>query len=129
LDNYIQEVLRTESKDLKLIEDRICNLKIIRLDHAADGMCTEAGEFKDVLKKWKYYGKEIDLINLEEELGDLCYYIGLACDVLGTDFDKIQRKNINKLKARYSEKFTENEGINRNLDIERQVLEGLNDQK
>jgi hypothetical protein len=92
MQDYIEQVLRTESKDLNLIQDRICNSTIIRLDHAADGMCTEAGEFKDVLKKWKYYGKEIDFVNLEEELGDLCYYIGLACDVLGTDFNKIHQK-------------------------------------
>lgn len=123
MQDYIEQVLRTESKDLNLIQDRICNSTIIRLDHAADGMCTEAGEFKDVLKKWKYYGKEIDFVNLEEELGDLCYYIGLACDVLGTDFNKIQQKNIEKLRTRYPEKFDSTKAINRDLNAERQVLE------
>jgi NTP pyrophosphatase (non-canonical NTP hydrolase) len=123
MEDYIQQVLRTESNDIKLIQDRICNEKTIRLDHVADGLCTEAGEFKDCLKKWKYYGKELDYTNLMEELGDICWYLAIACDELRIDFDYIQQHNINKLKARFPDKFTSENAINRNLDLERQVLE------
>lgn len=125
MENYIPQVLRTESTDINLIQDRICNKKTIRLDHAADGICTEAGEFKDVLKKWKYYGKEIDGINLLEELGDLCYYIGLACDELGVTFDYIQKTNIEKLQKRYPEKFDEKMALNRDIKEELSVFKEI----
>jgi len=33
-------------------------------------------------------------------------------------------RNINKLKARYPDKFSQEKALNRNLDIERDILEG-----
>lgn len=124
MDNYIEKVLRTESTDTPLVQDRFCNNVATRLTHAALGMNTEAGEFLDVIKKYLFYGKDIDYVNLREELGDLCWYIGLACDVLDTNFDEVQRQNITKLEARYPEKFDANMAVNRDLDKERKVLEG-----
>lgn len=44
-------------------------------------------------------------------------------------FNSMQ-KNIDKLKARYPEKFTEEKALNRDLELERKILEGeLNDYK
>jgi NTP pyrophosphatase (non-canonical NTP hydrolase) len=123
MENYIEKVLRTESKDIPLVQDRFCNNTVSRLTHAALGMNTEAGEFLDVIKKYLFYGKDIDYVNLREELGDLCWYIGLACDVLETNFDNIQQQNIAKLESRYPEKFTVENAINRDLNKEREVLE------
>ena len=96
----------------------------IDLLHAAIGMQTEAAEFSDMLKKRLFYGKELDIVNLREELGDQLFYIAMALRALGTDFETVMERNIAKLKARYPEKFTEELAENRNLDKERAILEG-----
>lgn len=49
--------------------------------------------------------------------------IYLTCRVYGIDFGDMLEININKLKARYPEKFTEEAALNRDLDAEREVLE------
>jgi NTP pyrophosphatase (non-canonical NTP hydrolase) len=120
---YIKNVLKTESLDLEAIRDRIGSVESIRLDHAADGLCTESGEFKDALKKFKYYGRNLDRVNLIEELGDVLWYVGIAIDVLGTTFGDIMEKNIAKLKLRYGDKFSSEKAVNRDLEAERDVLE------
>ena len=123
MDNYIENVVKTESPTTPELVARLSSPENVRLLHAAIGMCTEAGEFIDQLKKHIFYGKPLDKVNLKEELGDLMFYIGVAMDVLETDFDTEQRKNIAKLKARYGEKFSAKAAIERNLDSERQILE------
>lgn len=123
MEDYIQQVLRTESTDWDAIIERLSDITTIRLLHAAMGKVTEAGEFIDVLKKYIMYGKPIDKVNLKEEIGDEFWYDGIACDVLNTDFDTEQQRNIAKLKTRYPDKFTPDAAMNRNLEIERQVLE------
>lgn len=56
------------------------------LEHAAIGMMTEAGELLDCYKKLMVYGKELDLINLREEVGDCMWYALLGAKTLGFDF-------------------------------------------
>ena len=128
-DEYIRNVLKTESVDFVAIKNRYNNNSFVRLDHASDGLCTEAGEFKDTIKKAKFYGKEIDAINLVEELGDILWYVGIACDVLGVSIEQVMERNIAKLKARYGEKFNEEGAINRDLENERNILNGSVDNK
>jgi NTP pyrophosphatase (non-canonical NTP hydrolase) len=118
--NYIEEALRTSSSKAD-ISDRKAQLL-----HAAVGLCTESAEFLDVLKKAVFYCKPMtdkELLNLEEELGDLCWYMAIAMHQLGTDFDKVQRRNIAKLKKRYPEKFTLDNAENRDLDGEVQAMQ------
>ena len=75
--------------------------------HASMGLVTEAGEFQDMLKKHVFYGKPLDEVNLKEEIGDLLWYCAIALEALDTDFQAVMQTNIDKLKARYPEKFTE----------------------
>ena len=91
--------------------------------HAAMGICTEAGEFMDAMKKCFAYGKVFDETNLQEELGDLMWYIALACHTLNVPLSYIMELNINKLKLRYPEKFSTEKALNRDLAAERVVLE------
>ncbi len=94
-----------------------------RLLHAGIGIATESGEFLDALKKSIFYGKELDKVNLKEELGDLLWYIAIAMDELGTDFETEMRRNIEKLKTRYPKKFEQKRALERNLEKEREILE------
>lgn len=91
--------------------------------HMILGITTETGELADIFKKNLAYKKDIDYINVEEEIGDLMWYIINLCTVLGFDLEKILDKNIAKLKTRYPNKFEADKALNRNLTSERSILE------
>lgn len=133
---YQIDAARTESRDAMVSAMRLSPSRYVidgeeprqtdtpmRLLHAALGLQTEAGEFADPIKKYVFYGKPIDHVLLEEELGDLTWYIALACNALGLDMMAVMEKNVAKLKQRYPEKFTEDKALNRDLDAERKILE------
>jgi NTP pyrophosphatase (non-canonical NTP hydrolase) len=122
-DVYQQLAQLTENMDFASILGRLTEPRTIRLVHAAQGLSTEVGEFTDVLKKWVFYGRPVDEVNLEEELGDLMWYVAEAANALGADLGKIMATNIEKLRARYPDKFTEFDAQNRNLAKEREILE------
>lgn len=96
---------------------------LLDLLHAGLGLATEAGEFVDAIKKHVFYGKPLDMVNLQEELGDVLWYIGFICQRNGWSMEKIMEQNIKKLQIRYPEKFTQSDALNRELGAERHVLE------
>ena len=91
--------------------------------HMIFGMLTEVGELADAFKKNLAYKKPLDYVNIEEEVGDLMWYVINFCSVMGFNLEDILEQNIAKLRARYPEKFTEDKAINRNLIKEREILE------
>lgn len=135
-EDYIKEATKTESRDFDAIFDRIDSLStaadlsfpnIIRLIHASFGLNTEQAELQDALKKYIFYGRELDKINLIEELGDIFWYLAIACDTLEVSFEEIMELNIKKLHKRYekedgSKDFSETKAINRDLEQERRIL-------
>jgi NTP pyrophosphatase (non-canonical NTP hydrolase) len=97
---------------------------MIKLLHAAIGMATEAGEFMNPVAQAIMNNRGIDIINLLEEVGDLAWYQALAANTVGENLDKILERNIEKLKRRYPQKFTEHDALNRDLSSEAEVLNG-----
>jgi len=75
--------------------------------HATLGISGEAGELLDAVKTSFIYNKELDFVNAKEELGDILWYVALACRTLGVSFDEIMQMNIDKLTKRYPEKYTD----------------------
>lgn len=122
--DFTEGVLNTEAPITLELKQRF-TIKNIRLLHGAIGIATESGEFLDALKKHLYYGKSLDNTNLIEELGDLLFYISLCANVLGISLEEIKQINHNKLKARYDQKFSETAAIYRDLEKERNILEGV----
>jgi NTP pyrophosphatase (non-canonical NTP hydrolase) len=126
---YLKESARTVSEDYSAIGQRLSpgdelqKKKTIDLLHAGMGMATESSEFLDMLKKHLFYGKPLDEVNLREEVADQLWYCALALRALDTDFETVMKTNIDKLKARYPQKFTEESALNRDLDKERKILE------
>ena len=95
-----------------------------RVIHAAMGLGTEAGEFLDSVKKAVFYGGRFDRTNAIEELGDILWYVALACTGLGTDIPTVMARNINKLQERYpSRAWSISAATKRHLDQERKALE------
>ena len=75
-----------------------------RLLTASVGMCAEAGEFTEVVKKIVFQGKPVNeenLFHLKRELGDIVWYVAQACMGLNTTIDEIIEMNVEKLKSRY----------------------------
>jgi len=91
--------------------------------HAMMGIGTEAGELLEAYMKYKYEGKELDIVNIEEELADIFWYISIILREFDLDFHQLLQNNIDKLKARYGDKFSEECANNRDLSVERYILE------
>lgn len=84
-----------------------------QLVNAALGLAGEAGEFADLVKKWRHHGHQLDSEKMEEELGDVLWYVAEACDALFLEMGMVARKNIMKLAERYPEGFDSKRSINR----------------
>ena len=76
------------------------------IECAAMGLCGEAGEFADLLKKHLYHGHALDKDRAQKELGDVLWYIALACKRLGVSLEAVARANVEKLRVRYPEGFS-----------------------
>jgi len=72
------------------------------LMHAALGICGEAGELADAIKKHVVYGKPLDLPNVIEELGDLRFYMQALQNILGISEQQVIQHNADKLSKRYA---------------------------
>lgn len=92
--------------------------------HGAIGIVTEAGELIDQIKRHICYETDLDIVNIEEELGDIFWYMFKVIDCIGSSPEKIFQKNIEKLACRYkNKKFNTDSAINRDLQKERDILE------
>lgn len=73
----------------------------------AMGLAEEAGEVLGVVKKGVYHGHPIPLEKLKEELGDALWYLaGMATD-LGLSLEDIAAANIEKIKRRYPNGYSD----------------------
>ena len=106
---FVDELTSLESKDLDAFITRLRHLQsigcdIVRLDTAGTGMCSESGEFMEIVKKLKFQGKPWDedlRFHLKRELGDLMFYLIEGCLALGYTPMEIIQENVTKLEARY----------------------------
>ena len=73
--------------------------------NAAFGLSGEVGEFNDMLKKWVFHEKELDVVHAKKELGDIMWYVAMMCHSFGWELDEILQMNVDKLKARYPQGF------------------------
>ena len=69
------------------------------------GLCGEAGEAIDIVKKHLHQGHALDKAALAKELGDIAWYLAEAATALDMPLGDILQGNIDKLKARYPEGF------------------------
>lgn len=99
------------------------------IQHMLFGMMTELGELVDTYKKHYAYGKELDLVNVMEEMGDIMWYWAGMCTITGINTRNTLEVNINKLIARYPDKFEKELALIRDLEKERQILDDGYEQK
>jgi NTP pyrophosphatase (non-canonical NTP hydrolase) len=87
-----------------------------RVAIASMGLAGETGELIDMLKKWVGHGHELDLGEVEKELGDILWYISEIATILDLRLAQIAEKNEAKLSARYPEGFSVERSRNRGAD-------------
>ena len=78
------------------------------------GLCGEAGEVIDLVKKHLHQGHELDREQLILECGDCAWYLALIASAIDCDLSKVLQRNIDKLQDRYPEGFDKTRSINRN---------------
>lgn len=95
--------------------------------HALIGMISEMSEIADALVPFIFEGRDLDRVNLGEELADFDWYTAILLRLFKISEPEIRERNIAKLKARYPDKFSEERAINRDVDAERAILEGVDE--
>lgn len=92
------------------------NPKLSRKDvliNGVMGLCGEAGEAIDIVKKHLHQGHALDKAALAKELGDIAWYLAETAYALEIPLEEILKGNLKKLQARYPDGFSEDNSINR----------------
>lgn len=77
------------------------------------GLVGEVGELINYLKKFLFHGHNLDKLHVEEELGDILWYLCALANSMNLSMDDVAYKNIIKLEKRYPNGFTSRDSIER----------------
>ena len=77
------------------------------------GLCGEAGECIDIVKKHMFQGHDLDVGKLVDEASDCLWYIASIASGLGITMEDIAVHNVEKLKKRYPNGFSTENSKNR----------------
>lgn len=83
----------------------------------------QSGQFLDYLKRHVFYGAPLEESLLVQFIGHTLWMLDHVGEALRLDLSAIMEKNIEKLRNRYPDQFTEQAALNRDLAAERKVLE------
>ena len=81
------------------------------------GLCGESGEAIDLVKKHLAQGHELDRDGLIKELGDIAWYLAETAYALDVPLEDVFQKNIEKLKKRYPEGFSQSRSVCREEEV------------
>lgn len=106
---------KMQEYDMKFSSERINkeSVDIGGIFNACLGLSGEVGEFNDMIKKWVFHEKELDMEHAKKEAGDILWYVVMLCESFGWNMDEIMQMNVDKLKARYPEGFDVERANNR----------------
>ena len=79
------------------------------------GLCGEAGECIDVVKKHLFQGHELDRDKLLDEMGDCLWYLATLAAGLGAGLGDVAAGNVEKLRRRYPEGFDTERSVHRDI--------------
>ena len=69
------------------------------------GLCGEAGEVADLVKKATWHGRELTDAELTKELGDVLWYLADLATARELNLSDIAQANLDKLAQRYPDGF------------------------
>lgn len=96
--------------------------KRLELNLAIDEITIAVGKTLDLLKKSIMYGKELSTEDVMDQLIVIDIFICTGLALYGISPGEARERNIEKLRARYGQKFTEAAALERNLAKERKIL-------
>ena len=79
------------------------------------GISGEAGDVASCIKKTFAHDND-QKQGLRENIGDTLWYAAMICNFFGWDMEEVLRENIEKLKKRFPEGFT-------NMDVKREMID------
>lgn len=112
VENCIEKFLRAVSYRSMGLSDEII-IDPGELLNGALGLTGEAGEVSDMIKKYIFHGHDLNRGELVKELGDCAWYLALLCSAIDITLEEVLIANIEKLRNRYPEGFSESASINR----------------
>ena len=77
------------------------------------GLCGEAGECIDIVKKHMFQGHELNREKLIDEASDCLWYLAEIASGLEMTLEEIAKHNVDKLKKRYPNGFDAEKSQNR----------------
>lgn len=77
------------------------------------GLAGETGEVVDHVKKHLFQGHELSREKIVDESGNVLWYLAGIFNMVGTTFDEVMNRNIDKLNKRYPNGFDAQKSINR----------------
>ena len=80
------------------------------------GLCGEAGEAAEIVKKHLGHGHDLDVNDLAKELGDVLWYVAALATALDVNLSQVAQANIEKLRARYPDGFSADRSKNRKAE-------------
>ena len=104
LDVFQEEALRSMRSDLPY--EAICS-------NMCMGLAGETGETVDIFKKHIYQGKDLDINDVIEEIGDILWYIANLCNVNKITMKECMESNVEKLRKRYPNGFSIKDALER----------------
>ncbi len=100
INEYKNKALRTDYADYS--DFHIGDVSA-RLDYASMGLVTESAKILDIIKKSKKSLNSLDKAKIQEELGDLLWYMNLTLDELNISFDELMQSSIDKIDRKHPE--------------------------
>jgi NTP pyrophosphatase (non-canonical NTP hydrolase) len=103
-DEYAAAAARTENRRLGDGE---------RLMDAAAGLAEEGGEVLALVRKHLYQSHPLDKERVAKELGDALWCLATVARAVGVSLDDVARANVEKLRQRYPEGYSDSSSRHR----------------
>jgi NTP pyrophosphatase (non-canonical NTP hydrolase) len=110
---YQRAALRTLPEKVKPIQGK--DALMVNLIFGLEG---EFGEMIDQFKKQIFHGHHLDRLHLQEELGDVLWYLVNIATVHNLSLMEIMADNVAKLQRRYPDGFSQEASQNRDTTAE-----------
>jgi NTP pyrophosphatase (non-canonical NTP hydrolase) len=64
------------------------------------GLQGEVGELSSIYAKWYRDGTDLDIKNVQKEIGDILWFVSGMCSIYAFDLEEIAQLNLDKLTSR-----------------------------
>lgn len=109
------------------IRDYVLNLKklnsLVPIKTTVSQLVVDSANFLDMMKKAAFYGKIINIHEVEDHVINLYVHMITMAHKYNFDLELAMKNNQDKLRARFPDKYDDEKALNRDLTAERTELE------